>query len=116
MEHEFSLGRCRREAGYTQKELAAALGVPFSTYRSWEYKTVKLTLENAISICNVLGCTPNNLAGIETMDPSLTDDESRLVRLYRSTDARGRETIMAVAESQSGEERASEADDGACAG
>lgn len=58
---ELVLKQVRERCGYTQKQLADELGVKVATYRTWEQGSVKLTLENAYTISNVLGCTPNDL-------------------------------------------------------
>lgn len=58
---ELVLKQVRERCGYTQKQLADELGVKVATYRTWEQGSVKLTLENAYNIANVLGCTPNDL-------------------------------------------------------
>ena len=58
---ELVLKQVRERCRYTQKQLADKLGVKVATYRTWERGSVKLTLENAYDISNVLGCTPNDL-------------------------------------------------------
>ena len=58
---ELVLKQVRERCGYTQRQLADDLGVKLATYRTWEQGSVKLTLENAFNIANVLGCTPNDL-------------------------------------------------------
>ena len=58
---ELVLKQVRERCGYTQRQLADELGVKVATYRTWEQGSVKLTLENAFNIANVLGCTPNDL-------------------------------------------------------
>lgn len=51
----------RKECGMTQREVAEKAGVSLGAYRTWEKETSGLSLENAYSIANVLGCTPNDL-------------------------------------------------------
>ena len=51
----------RKESGMTQREVAEKAGVSLGAYRTWEQETSGLSLENAYSISNVLGCTPNDL-------------------------------------------------------
>lgn len=51
----------RKESGMTQREVAEKAGVSLGAYRTWEQETSGLSLENAYSIANVLGCTPNDL-------------------------------------------------------
>lgn len=51
----------RKESGMTQREVAEKAGVSLGAYRTWEQETSGLSLENAYSISNALGCTPNDL-------------------------------------------------------
>lgn len=55
------LKQVRERAGMTQQQVADAIGIKIATYRTWEQGGVKLTLENAFIISEVLGCTPNDL-------------------------------------------------------
>lgn len=57
------LKNVRIEKGFTQREVADAIGIKLSTYRTWEQGTVKLTLENACVISQAIGCTPNDICG-----------------------------------------------------
>lgn len=58
---ELVLKQVRERSGMTQQQVANAIGIKVATYRTWEQGSVKLTLENAYIISDVLGCTPNDL-------------------------------------------------------
>ena len=89
------LKELRKQAGYSQKELAEKLGVDWRTYGSWERQERALNLKQACSICNALSCTPNDLVGWP-MD-GLTPDESDLVKNYKACNAPARTSILMVA-------------------
>ena len=55
------LNALRRNAGLSQQELADKLGIPRRTYGSYEREERPLNLRQAAAICEVLGCTPNDL-------------------------------------------------------
>lgn len=75
---ELVLKQVRERFGYTQKQLADELGVKVATYRTWEQGSVKLTLENAYNIANVLGCTPNDLCDWYATHPRERPRQARL--------------------------------------
>lgn len=75
---ELVLKQVRERCGYTQKQLADELGVKVATYRTWEQGSVKLTLENAFNIANVLGCTPNDLCDWYATHPRERPRQARL--------------------------------------
>ena len=58
---ELVLKQVRERCGYTQQQVADMLGVKVATYRTWEQGSVKLTLENAFKVSELIGCTPNDL-------------------------------------------------------
>ena len=75
---ELVLKQVRERCGYTQRQLADELGVKVATYRTWEQGSVKLTLENAFNIANVLGCTPNDLCDWYATHPRERPRQARL--------------------------------------
>ena len=52
---ELVLKQVRERSGMTQQQVANAIGIKVATYRTWEQGSVKLTLENAYIISDVLG-------------------------------------------------------------
>ena len=94
------LKEMRQRAGYkTQKEAAKAFGVSPTRWNSWENEVNDMGLDTAISICDFLGCTLDELAG--RVVPSLPDDERELISRYRGADPRGKEAINSVARHES---------------
>lgn len=89
------LKELRKAAGLSQQDLADALGMPCRTYGSYEREERSINLKLASDICNVLGCTPNDLVGWP-MD-GLTPDESELVKSYKACNAPTRASILMVA-------------------
>lgn len=106
-----TLKRVREEKGFTQGQIADALGMKISTYRTWEQGTVKLTLENACKISFVLGCTPNDLCGWYDSHPrepescGLTSEESEIVWCYRESTPQWRQNISMTARAAAGESK-----------
>lgn len=106
-----TLKRVREEKGFTQGQIADALGMKISTYRTWEQGTVKLTLENACKISLVLGCTPNDLCGWYDGHPrepescGLTSEESEIVGCYRESTPQWRQNISMTARAAAGESK-----------
>ena len=79
----------REAAGLSQEQLADASGIKLGTLRSWEQGKATVKLSDACLLCNVLGCTPNDLCDwyaehpqqMEQMD--VTHDERVLIGEYR---------------------------------
>lgn len=92
------LKELRRAAGFkTQKEIADALGVKERTYASWEREEVGISLDQAYEICEVIGCTPNDLCGWEYKDVHVID-EVDLLSAYRRLGALDRDELVELAE------------------
>ena len=89
------LKELRKQAGYSQKELAEKLGVDWRTYGSWERQERALNLKQACSICNALSCTPNDLVGWPIA--GMEQDEMELLNSYKSCDMPTKASILMVA-------------------
>lgn len=64
--YNLQLQRLRRAAGYkSQQEFASKLNVGLRKYETWERAEVKLPLEDACKIADILDCTLDELAGRE---------------------------------------------------
>ena len=90
------LRELREAAGLEVKDMCRKLGVADSRYRKWESGTNGVPLDYALMICDVLHCTLDELSG--HTPKVLTEDERHLLDLYRSCSPRGRETMLAMAE------------------
>ena len=61
---DLQLMRLRKEAGYkSRKVIADVLGISERKYKSWETEEVRLTLDDACDIADLLDCTLDELAG-----------------------------------------------------
>ena len=89
------LKKLRSNAGLSQQEMADRLGIPSRAYGAWERGESVINIRQAAAICNVLGCTPNDLVGWP-MD-GLTPDESDLVKSYKACDTPTRASVLMVA-------------------
>lgn len=68
------LMRLRKEAGYkSRKVIADALGISERKYKSWETEEVRLTLDDACDIADLLHCTLDELAGRDFQPVSYSD-------------------------------------------
>lgn len=95
----------RKTMGWTQKELADHAGTTQQTIQRYESGQSEPQSTNIMALSQALGVTVSYLLGFDDdglNDKGLSKDEQRLIELYRSTDARGRAAIMAIAESQRG--------------
>ena len=63
---KLELKRLRKQAGFTQNEMAERLGVKKRTYGSWERQEAMMNLEQAYNCAVILGCTLNDLVGMKT--------------------------------------------------
>jgi transcriptional regulator with XRE-family HTH domain len=97
-----NLRQLRIDSGLSVNQMADRLSVKPDTYRKWESETNAIPLEKAWACADVFHCTLDELAGRKAV--MLSEDEIALLGLYRSTDDRGRAAIMAIAESQRGDE------------
>lgn len=86
--HNLQLKNLRKRAGFnTQADLARALGANPRTYASWEREEVRLTLDDARRIADVLGCSLDELAGRSWTSAPFSDErQSEINRLYESLD------------------------------
>lgn len=107
-----NIKKLREAHGMSQTELARRIGktaAAISQYESGETTPRIGVIEDMAALFGV----PKSLIISESnryeASEKLSDSEQELIDLYRSTDARGRDAIMAVARSQAGDEGASEA-------
>lgn len=62
---EINLQKIRKRRKLSQAEVANALGVKIRTYGSWERGEAMLNLEQAFNCAVVLGCTIDEIAGLD---------------------------------------------------
>lgn len=89
--------------GWSQKKLADECGTTQQTIQRYESGASEPQSTYLARVSKALDVSVSYLLGMD--DDALTEialstDELKLIQLYRSTDQRGRSTILAVAESQ----------------
>lgn len=57
----FTLKNLREEHGKSRREIAAALGVSYSTYAHYESGLRRVSLEQILTLCKVYGVTAEEL-------------------------------------------------------
>ena len=70
------LWEMRRRAGIHQTELARTVGVTVTTISSWEVNRTQPKLDNAVLLCQALGCTIDDL--LEHDEPARAATPDRL--------------------------------------
>jgi transcriptional regulator with XRE-family HTH domain len=97
------LRAARQSRGLSLSELSNLTGVlSKSRISNYEQGIRRMGLEEARQLATALvSVTPTYLLCLEDTDP-LSNEERVLVERYRQADSRGRETILKVAEAQSG--------------
>lgn len=105
MGYKLMLREIRKAKRMTQIELAKAIGSTDRIIGSWERGETDISLEDAFSVCLVLGCTPNDLCGWSggNGDASFSDSsQAALNGYYESMNSQGRETLVQTARLMSG--------------
>lgn len=100
----FAIKKMRESAGFSQQDVADALGVKKPRYGDWERETTQINLRDAIRLADLFGCTLDELANhhVERAFPSLSPEERELLDAYQSANPQGRAAIDAVARASSG--------------
>lgn len=117
----FRIREFREAANETQEQLAIALGVSYSTVKSWERCASAPKADAVVDMCVHFGTDPNTLLGWYDEHPddrpssSVTRDESALLSNYRASPPEGREFVsraamMACGQSKEGHDASSEAE------
>ena len=102
MPYILKLKEIRQSRGINQEDMAPKLNVSLSTYRTWEQGVARLSLENAVRISEILGCTPNDLCGWYDSHPREGESDSNtpegeLLSCYRASTPDRRERILGTA-------------------
>ena len=93
---ELQLASLRKRRGLSVRQMYERLHVKDSRYRKWESGAAAMPLEYAVEACSILRCSMDELLGIVVQAPS--EDEQRLLDLYRACPPKGREYILQMAE------------------
>ena len=80
------LKRLREEQRLNQTDVAYAVGVSPSTYSAWERGDREIKTNRLAKLSEYFGVTPNDILGYDgpgTLVPIYSEDERRLIELYR---------------------------------
>lgn len=93
---DLQLMRLRKLAGYRNRDdFAARIGVNKHTYRSWETGGAMMSFEQAIMCAEALGCTTDELAGLNPPETTYTDPrQDELNRCWDACDEVGKAHIL----------------------
>ena len=97
---ELMLKQIRETRGVSQKEMAQRLSdlmgkeIKVRTYGSWERQEVGMDLEQAYNCAVALGCTLNDLVGMDSNGRPLSKDEDYLVDTYRAVTVHGKKAML----------------------
>lgn len=98
------IGEAREARGWTQTQLAEALGTTQQTIQRWESGIVDPKVSQVMEVSKALGITVSFLLGMDEKQPEaskpplLSENEIKLLALYRSMDPDGCIRLMEQAE------------------
>ncbi len=94
----------RKRAGLTQAQASEKSGIPLGTLRRWEQGINEPSIESIVQLADLYSVSTDELLGssfasIEySSEVKLSDDERKLIGLYRRCTPDGRRYMMGVAE------------------
>ena len=95
------LRSCREQSGYSQKQVAIEIGVKPPTVSQWESGVKKPSSENYIKLARLFNVSVDFLIGKDDMQVTgierFSQDEMRLVDIYRSLNADSKKMLIQVA-------------------
>lgn len=84
----------RKKMKKTQKDLAVALGVSAAAISSWECGNNSPDIDTLFLICNELQVGLYDICGLEAENTIMTDDECKLLNIYKSLNQTGRKKLL----------------------
>ena len=99
------IGEAREARGWTQAQLAQAIGTTQQTIQRWESGETDPKVTQVEAVSRALGITMTFLLGMDepkqtAETAAMSQDEGRLLRMFRMMDAIGRCAMMEQAEFQ----------------
>lgn len=89
------IGEAREARGWTQAQLAQALGTTQQTVQRWESGQTDPKASQVKAVSEALGITVSFLLGVdEGSAPQLGDDERELLWMFNGMDAAGKRALM----------------------
>jgi transcriptional regulator with XRE-family HTH domain len=93
------VAQARRDRGFTQEQLAEAVGLEPVTLSRWETGHRALSLSTLASIASVLGVSLGDLldVGRQVPAPAHSPEEAEMIRLFGKMTPSGRDVLLRVA-------------------
>jgi len=94
------IAEAREARGWTQEQLAQAVGTTQQTIQRWESGQTDPQVSRVTEISKALGITMTFLLGIDLDkkdEPPLSPDEQHLIALYRNMDREHRDVLVQTA-------------------
>lgn len=88
----------RKANGLTQKELGVRIGVTSQAVNKWENGSRLPRMRDVLKICEVLGCTPDDL--IKESAETLTAKEASMLAMFRKVPEDVQDIVMTVLKSR----------------
>lgn len=88
----------RKANGLTQKELGARIGVTSQAVTKWENGSRLPRMNDVLKICEVLGCTPDDL--VKSNAETLTAKEASLISMFRKVPEDVQNIVLTVLKSR----------------
>lgn len=88
----------RRANGLTQKELGDRIGVTSQAVNKWENGSRLPRMNDVLRICEVLGCTPDDL--VKEDGETLNAKEASLVSMFRKVPEDVQDIVMTILKSR----------------
>lgn len=96
-----SLGKARKQAGYTQRQASELLGTPLSTLRRWEQGVNEPDAASLVRMADLYGVSTDYILGSGYAKPkqseTLKPDELELLTVYRSLTDVGKAALLGSA-------------------
>ena len=99
------IAEARQIHNWSQEQLAEAIGTTQQTIQRWETGAVDPKISKVEAISAALGVTMSYLLGVDSVEydsGQISEQERRLVDLYRQCSPKGREYLLQVAEVTAG--------------
>lgn len=95
---EDRLKTLRELKGYTQQEIADAIGIPRATYCSYERNQREPTAVVTKRIANFLGVSLDTLLGFETIEMPPDEETGKIIQILPTLSDEERKTVLLFCE------------------
>ena len=98
---KLELKNLRKQAGFTQDQMAELLGIKKRTYGSWERGEAMMNLEQAYNCAVILGCTLNDLVGMKASRSYADHRQTAINGHFESFNDSGKTELATITERMS---------------